>query len=97
MARTYRETAARNWDESKDRILGQEQVHQSKLGLLKQRGYPDDHPSVLYHQDLLGQVQRERAHYDSWLQPREGQAPTIEAGMERQARAGLNKRDDDED
>ena len=99
MARTYRETAARNWDESRDRILGMEQVHQSRLGLLKQQGYPDDHPSVQYHQDLLGKVQRERQHYEDWgaVVPREGKPATIEQGMERQARAGLNKRDDDAD
>ena len=67
-----------------------EQVHTARLGLLKQQGYPDDHPGVVYHQDMLAKVQRERQHYEDWgatggLEPREHKTPTIENAMVRNA------------
>ena len=83
--KSYRATAARNWEESKPRILGMEQRHTSLLGLMRQQGYPEDHPGVVYHKDMLGKVQRERAHYDSVLQPRESKTPKIENAMVRRA------------
>jgi len=69
---SYRATAARNWDESKDRIVAMEQGHQYRLGSLVKQGYPADHPSVKYHQDMLSKVQRERQHYEEWgaVEPR---------------------------
>jgi hypothetical protein len=55
------------------------------LGVLRAQGYPADHPSVVYHQDMLGKVQRERAHYDGVLKGREDKTPTIENAMDRRA------------
>jgi hypothetical protein len=82
---SYRGTAARNWNESKPRIQAMESRHSAYLGLLRQQGYPEDHPGVQYHRDMLGKVQRERAHYDGVLEGREPKTPTIENAMVRRA------------
>jgi hypothetical protein len=83
--KSYRNTAARNWAESAPRIRGMESRHSSMLGMLRSQGYPEDHPSVVYHADMLGKVQREREHYDTTLSPREPKTPTIENAMDRRA------------
>ena len=72
--KSYRDTAARNWAESgRASRHGESPLVDARHAAVQ--GYPEDHPSVVFHQDMLGKVQREREHYDSVLPtPSRGEA-----------------------
>jgi len=97
--------------EARERLKDQESRHLTNVGFLTKMGVADDHPSLMYHQNMLDKVQTELGRYSGdagsalpsvgglvqSMRPREGKPPTIEMGMEAQARKNLGKRDDDAD